>query len=377
MARILYVSQGYTTHDRRFLEKLGTTSYDVWFLPCATRGVQYETRPIPPGIHSLPPLDNGRRFPKPINWAVSMIRFRYWVRTIKPDLVHAGPVQSSGFFAALWRCRPLLLMSWGSDVLIIPEKSRWLRWVTQFTLRHADMVLGDCQAVRDRVLALSPLRAYQIVFFPWGIDLNCFGPRVSILDLRKKLKWDQCRVVISTRSFEPIHGTFVFLDAMRHVLERRSDVRVILLGDGSLRPQVETFVKEYGLSSRILLPGQVPHELMPHYFNEADLYASATYSDGTSISLLEAMACGLPVIVTSEYGNREWVTPQVNGWLYPAGDAEGLAGAVLEALDSETGRHAMGKANLAIARERGDWEQNFKQLLAVYDRLLSDSCKGE
>ncbi len=377
MPRILYVSESYTTHDRRFLEKLGETPYDMWFLPCTTGRVQDEKRPIPSAIHRLPPLNTGRWFPKPMDWAVSFVRFRYWVRTIKPDLVHAGPLQSSGFLGALCRCRPLLLMSWGSDVLIVPKKSRWLRWVTQFTLRQADMVLGDCQAVRDGVLSLSRLSPDQIVFFPWGIDLDCFRPKVSILGLRKKLKWEHYPVVISTRSFEAIHGTLVFLDAMSRVLKQRSDVRVILLGDGNLRPRVETFVREHGLTSRIHMPGQVPHPLMPHYLNEADLYVSATYSDGTSISLLEAMACALPVIVTNRFGNVEWVTPQVNGWLYPAGEAGALAAAILEALGSESCRYNMGKANLAIARERADWKQNFKQLLAVYDQLLSDGSKGE
>ena len=371
MARILYVSQGYTTHDRRFLEKLAETSHDIWFLPCAIDRVQYETRPIPLRIHRLPPLDNGRLPLGPASWAASLVRFRRWVRTIKPDLVHAGPVQTGGFFAALCRCHPLLVMSWGSDVLSIPDKSRWLRWVTQFTLREADMVLGDCGAVRDRVLSLAPLKPDQIVFFPWGIDLHCFRSKASALGLRKKLNWGGYHIVISTRSFEPIHGTLAFLDAMRQVLQRRADARVIMLGDGSLRPQVETFVQEHGLTDRIHSPGQVPHPLLPDYFNEADLYVSATYSDGTSISLLEAMACGLPVIVTDRYGNREWVMPRVNGWLYPAGDAGALAAAILEALGNEAGRHAMGQANVALTRERANWEQNFRQLLVAYDQLLA------
>jgi glycosyltransferase involved in cell wall biosynthesis len=109
---------------------------------------------------------------------------------------------------------------------------------------------------------------------------------------------------------------------------------------------------------------------LPDYFNEADLYASATYSDGSSISLLEAMGCGLPVVVPDRHGNREWVRPGVNGWLYPPGDAGALRAAMLDALTRSELRAAMRDANLAAVRERADWERNFPKLLEVYDSLL-------
>ena len=227
MARILYVTQGYTTHDRRFLEKLAETLHDVWLMPCAADSVLYETRETPPGIHRLPPLRNAHPGQNPVAWVVSLIRLRHWIRSIKPDLIHAGPIQTGGFFAALLGFHPLLIMSWGSDVLVVPDKNRLMRWVTKFTLHRADMVLGDCKAVRNRVLSLSQLRPEQVVFFPWGVDINQFHPRLSSLSLRKKLGWEGCHVVISTRSFEPIHGTLIFLEAIHKVIQQRPDVRVL------------------------------------------------------------------------------------------------------------------------------------------------------
>lgn len=333
----------------------------------------YETRPVPDGVYRLSPLCDGLPRLGPFAFIIALLRFRRWVRVIEPDLVQAGPVPTGGLVAALAGFHPLLVMSWGSDVLVYPNRNPVLRWVTRFTLRRADMVLGDCQAVRDRVLALSSLSPEKIVFFPWGIDLTRFEPRSSELGLRQKLGWEGCQIVISTRSFERIHGPLIFLEAMAQVMRQRSGVRALMLGDGSLRPQVETFVAEHGLQARINLAGQVPHTVLPDYFNEADLYVSTTYSDGTSISLLEAMACRLPVIVTDGHGNREWVTPGANGWLYPAGDTCALAAAILEALDNEARRRAMGGVNLAIVRERANWDTNFRQLLLAYDRLLVDT----
>jgi glycosyltransferase involved in cell wall biosynthesis len=191
------------------------------------------------------------------------------------------------------------------------------------------------------------------------------------LQLRGRLRWESNRVLISTRRFEPIQGTMIFLEAMLRVFPKYPDVRVLMVGDGSLRPQVEAFIARHRLKDRFYLPGQVPEPVLADYYNEADLYVSATYSDGASISLLQAMACGLPVIVTSGYGNLEWALHARNGWLYPAGDAQALAAAIVEGLNDWAARRVMGQANSAVARERANWDENVQQLLLGYNRILN------
>ena len=368
MARLLYISQAYTTHDRRFLEAMAQSGHTTWFLPCVPGGG--EQRPTPASIHQLSPLFARAGDDRPWRWLRALVRLRAWVRKIRPELVHAGPVQTGGFLAAALNVRPLMVMSWGSDVLVAPDQGRWLSWVTRFTLGRADAVLGDCQTVRDRVLELGALAPEQVVWFPWGIDLDAFQPKPATLGLRAARGWESCQVIISTRAFEPIHGTLVFLEAVRQVMAQRDDVRVLMLGDGTLRPAVERFLLAHDLRARVHLAGQIPHERLPDYFNEADLYVSATSSDGSSISLLEAMGCGLPVVVTDGYGNREWVTHGRHGWLYPANDARALASTVLEALRGDRMRAQMAAANRGAVQQRADWTRNVQQLFAAYDRLL-------
>ncbi|MGH9709798.1 MAG: glycosyltransferase family 4 protein [Candidatus Acidiferrales bacterium] len=377
MARILYVSDGYSTHDRRFLERLAESEHEVWHQSCATDSIRCETRPLPAGIHLLPPLNGETISPGNINWICAALRFRRVMREVQPELVHAGPVQTGGFFAALTGFHPLLIMSWGSDVLVAPDKSAWMCWITKFTLRRADIALGDCNAVRERISSLAVLSDDRIVTFPWGIVLSVFRPKISELGLPQKLGWAECRVIVSTRSFEATHGTMIFLDAMRRVLAQQSDVRVLMLGDGSLRAQVETFIETNGLRERIHLAGQVREDLLADYFAEANLYVSAACCDGSSISLLQAMGCGLPAIVTDGYGNREWVFHRENGWLYPAGNVDALVTTVFEALREEELRAAMGEANVAVVRSRANWELNFGKLLATYDKLLFHTAVRE
>jgi L-malate glycosyltransferase len=370
MARILYVSQGYCTHDRRFLERLADAGHEMWFVPCEAASVQRHLAPAKSAVRWLPALSNSDVSPGTHAWAAAARRFRQVVRNISPDLIHAGPIPTGGFFAAFAGFHPLLMMSWGSDVLSFPDEAPAAQSITEFALQRADMAIADCEAVRKRIAAFSGLPPERVVCLPWGVDHKTFRPKVSALGLRRRLGWSECKVVIGTRAFEPIHGPLVFLEAMKCVLAQRDDVRVLMLGDGSLRRAVEWFIKENELLDKVHFAGQVPENMLPDYFAEADLYVSAASCDGSSISLLQAMACGLPAVVADGYGNKEWVTHGENGWLYAAGDARALAQTILQALEDDAARQLAGKTNIQIARARADWDKNFARVLAAYDQLL-------
>ncbi len=374
--KVIYFSKDYTTHDWRYLDKLAQTSHQVWYLRLEKGPVELERRPIPQGIRVIA-WAGGQR---PAHGLVNQLRLfpslRQVLRRIEPDLVHAGPIQSCGFLSALTSFRPLLLMSWGSDVLLDADRSFLWRRITRFTLRRADMVIGDSRAVREKVRQLADYPDGRIVTYPWGIDLETFKPAPARLPLRQQLGWQDKLVILSTRSWEPLYGIDVLLQAFAEIVRQLPDARLLLMGDGTLAPKIHRLVGENGLAQFIHLTGQVPREQIADYFNLADIYVSSALSDGTSISLLEAMACALPVLVTDIPGNREWISPGVNGWLAKPGDASSLASVLLQALRDSSRWAQMGQANLAIARERADWNKNFQVLLDTYERLATVRQQG-
>lgn len=191
------------------------------------------------------------------------------------------------------------------------------------------------------------------------------------MGLRDRLGWNGCRVLISVRSLEPNHGAWVLFEALRRTLPDLPDVRVVLLGDGTLRRALEERVRSEGLEDRVYWGGQVSEDQLPAYFREADLYVSAAFCDGTSVSLLGAMASGLPVVVTDGAGNREWVRPGIHGWLVPREDPEALADTLRAALEVDASeRLRIGATNHREIRERADWNRNFGRLLEAYGELL-------
>jgi glycosyltransferase involved in cell wall biosynthesis len=142
---------------------------------------------------------------------------------------------------------------------------------------------------------------------------------------------------------------------------------LVLGGNGSLAPVVRQFIAEHAMQDLIYMPGRVPQEDLPNLYRAVDVYLSCAHSDGTSVSLLEAMAHGLPVIVTNRRSNIEWVNEGVNGWLAEDGNADSFATAILQAVSSSSEKlRGIARANLLVTSQRADWELNSKLLLKAY-----------
>lgn len=372
--RILYFSRAYTTHDRRFLQAVASR-HETWFLTLEPAG-GYDGRPLPEGVRLAEwPQRPGSSTPE--SHLALMPDFARVLDRVRPDLVHAGPVQSCGYMTALSGVRPFLAMSWGSDVLVDADHDPVSLRITRDTLGRSDMLLCDCDAVRHKVQSLVPYPDERIVQFPWGIDLQDFRPGPDVLDLRSSLGWQGMHIALATRSWEEIYGHDVLLEAFHWAHSRNPCLRLVLLGDGSLSTCILQFIRDRGLDDVIHRPGRVSYDQIPQYMRAADMYVSAAQTDGTSISLVEAMATGLPVLVSDVPGNREWVDSSRSGWTRP-NYPQAFGEAWLEAASlPDVDRQGIRVRNREIAVARANWNQNVTRLLEAYDRLARTSASHE
>jgi glycosyltransferase involved in cell wall biosynthesis len=363
--RLLYFTRGYTAHDVRFLERLSREDLEVGYLPLEPHGEPRDRRPLPRGIRGLAwPETAG-----PFAWhrLPRFARaFRQVVSSFRPDVVHAGPVQQSALVTAIAGVRPLVTMSWGSD-LLMGARGGPGKWAARFALARSTLFLCDCQTVSRAAQGLG-MPEDRIVVFPWGVDLRRFSPGRST-DLRRRLGWQTSTVLLSARAWEPLYGVDVLLEAFIQAAVHRPELRLLLLGDGSLRQQFLARIAEARMQNRIHLEGRVDENTLPDHFHSADLYVSASHSDGSSVTLLQAMACGLPVIASDIPANGEWVNDST-GWLFRDGDAANLAVTILSAAGPPEVRRARGREARKVAQARADWERNTSILVDAYRLAL-------
>jgi glycosyltransferase involved in cell wall biosynthesis len=364
---LLYLSRGYTTHDRRFLQAFAEAGHQVSYLRLMDE--RLDVRALPHGVTQISWVGDVRPLKTPLDYYVRYMALRRILAEVRPQVVLAGPVQTCAFLVALTGYDPLVTMSWGSDLLVEADRNLWTRAITKFTLRHSQGALGDCQVVRDKIHGFSPLTDDRIVTFPWGIDLRHFSPHPSSLSLRRDLGWIENPIIISTRTWEPSYAIDILLRAFASVHKQQPEARLLLLGDGSHGPVIQCLISELNLLGLVYTPGRIPYDLLPDYFCLANIYVSSAPSDGTSVSLLEAMACGLPVVVSNSHGNLEWVESGKNGWLFTAGDPIALAEALISALADLKHLESMKQANIKMTHIQTDWNKNFPRLLELLERV--------
>jgi glycosyltransferase involved in cell wall biosynthesis len=363
--RILYFTRDYTPHDHRFLSALAQTEHEVHFLRLERRGHALEDRPLTERVRQV----HWAGGLGPAGWRDGprlLADLKRVLRELKPDLVHAGPIQRSAFLAALAGFRPLVSMSWGYDLLQDAERNALWRWATRFTLRRTTVMVGDCETIRQKAAAYG-MRRERIVTFPWGIDLEHF---TTAAGGQRSSNGGRPFTVLSTRSWEPIYGVDVIARAFVQAAGERPELRLIMLGNGSQAAALRQTFLRAGVADRVFFPGQVSYADLPRYYRSADLYVSASHSDGTSISLLEALACGRAVLASDIPGNREWVTPGEQGWLFPDGAAGALAEGIVQAAGQREKLAEMGQAARRLAEQRANWEENFRYLLKAYEMAI-------
>lgn len=360
--RVLYYSNGNSPHDWRFLDALATSGNEIAFLPLSQNPIAR----IPDGIIKL----SFPRLKKPalFTWADLTHQFQQITRSFQPDVVHAGPVNGPAYIATLSGFTPLVTMSWGADILYWAERNKLIDLICRYTINRSTVFTGDCQSVCNKAAGYG-FQRQRMFQFPWGVDLDHFNPNGGA-KLRDELGWQENFIFLSNRSMEPIYGVDVTVKSFIEIEKQQPDSRLLLYGRGSQEKLTHKLVEAAGIQDKVYFGGYAGLEELPGIYCSADVYLSASHCDGSSVSLLEALACGLPVIVSDIPSNLEWVQEGVNGWVFRDNSTTDMAQKMQDAILSPQ-RMEFAVTNRKLAEEKADWKRNFPVLLQAYEMALS------
>jgi glycosyltransferase involved in cell wall biosynthesis len=364
--KILYFSTDYSPHDHRFLSAIRDGGHQAFHLRLESNLRQTEDRPVPEGVQIVRWAGGQRKF-RWLDLPKYVLSLRRVIRQIKPDLIHAGPIQTCAFIALLAGFRPILSMSWGYDLVQEVHKSRWMERITRYVLRNSTLFTCDAMVTRDKAVAYG-MNSDCTVVFPWGVDLDRYTP--------KNWKTGQTNergnvfTLFCNRSWEPIYGIDVLARAFVKAARGRPELSLMLLGGGSQGARIRQILLSGGVHDQVIFGGQVSQNELPRWYHRADVYISPSHVDGSSVSLMEALACGLPSLVSDIPGNQEWVQEGENGWLFPDGDADALAAKIVQVYDQRNSLPEIGRAARAVAEERADWTKNSAKLMQAYQQAL-------
>jgi glycosyltransferase involved in cell wall biosynthesis len=323
-------------HTRRWVEYFRARGHDVrvWSL---------ERGPAALGAEPLPalPLPGALRYP------LAAGTLRRELAAFAPDLVDAHFVPNYGLLGALSGRRPLSVAAWGSDLLLAGGWRPLRRARARFVLARADLVIADA-ANLGRAAEAMGARPGRVRVIQWGVDVARFAPGGS----------RQPGLLLSTRMHEPVYELDTLIIGLAPVMARRTHLQLVIAGDGSLRPSLERLAARHLPAGRYRFAGMLDPAGLAGWIARADLYLSASSSDSTSVSLLEAMAAGALPVMSDIEGNREWVGEGEGARMFAVGDRDGLARAVERALDDPIWSERARTRNRAVIEQRADAARN-------------------
>jgi glycosyltransferase involved in cell wall biosynthesis len=292
----------------------------------------------------------------------------YVVFKHKCHLIHAHWAIPTGLIGVLVGSllkTPLIVTIHGSDFRIGTMKTFILKKIFLYVCKRAKHIICVSEVLKRDIEKLG-IKAEKISVSPMGVDEPFLGSLIN----RGVNRIGQWFTILSNRQLQPIYNLTLLIRAIPIVLKEEPNAKFIIAGIGSERENLEKQVNDLNISSKVQFLGWVKHEEMPKLLSQADIYISTSLDDGTSISLLEAMASGAFPIVTDIPANREWISHGENGFLVPIDEERFLAEKILEAIRNQDLLEKSRDKNFCLIKEKALWQVTIAKTKEIYKMVL-------
>ncbi len=278
---------------------------------------------------------------------------RKLIAEFNPDFIHVHQANSCALLAikANKNRVPLVLTTWGSDVLLLPKRSRFFHWLVKFVLRNADSITADAKFMIEAIQKLDPKS--KVVLVNFGIDYE---------DVQIPVKE---KIIYSNRLHHDLYNIDTILKTFLQFSQTNPDWKLVIGANGARTEELKKTAENSG-NSQIEFIGFVDSETNKDYYLKAKIWVSIPSSDGTSISLLEAMGYGCIPVASDLPANREWVKDGQNGVL--------VKDSLLTALNRATEMDGLKviEMNKEIVMKLATKDVSREKFLKIYKSLLKN-----
>jgi len=371
--RLAFIADPNSLHTRRWIAWFARAGHDV-------RLIDPFDADIDPGLPDGVALERyaAHRSRIPL---VSLFRSRGQLRRLLARLdtqvLHAQFVRRFGWQAAISGFRPRVVSPWGSDILRVPPRAIRTRWWNRFALRSADLITVSSDGMRDASIRAGA-RPERIRLIHHGVDTTTFAPGPPSAEVAARVAAGHQPVIVSPRTIRPLYRQGVVVDAVAALSTPQRRPVLVLSARGAdpgelarLRQQAA----DAGIGDQLRVLDDIAHDDLPDVFRLADVVVSVPETDSFAVTLLEAMACGRPLVVSDVPA----VTPVLRGidplagkLVAPIGDAAATAAAIDRALSlSDAERERMGALLREHVERTADYDANMAEMERLYRRLAT------
>ena len=319
-------------------------------------------------------------------YAANYFRLARLVRDERIEQIHCGCLLPEGFLAWLLHKRfgiPYLCYVHGEEIGIL-RQSRELKWMMNRVLGSAQMVIANSRNTCDVLKNHCHVAPDQIGLLHPGVDVDRFLPAERDAEIRKRLGWDDRPVVLTVGRLQARKGQDRLILAMKQLRERFPDLLYVIVGDGEERQNLVNLVRENRLENLVQFRFDTSDDELVRCYQQCDIFALPNREvngdfEGFGMVLLEAQACGRPVIAGMSGGTAETMQVPTTGRLVCCDQPEPLAELLAELLSDRANLEAMGLTARQWVVENFDWNSLSQQASVLFQSLVpgeSQPCKG-
>lgn len=306
-----------------------------------------------------------------VNFALTNLKtvkqIRRELAIINPDIVHIHQANSYAWHSlraiAKLKLRPkVILTTWGSDVLVLPERSRLMRKMVEYNLCNSDIITADSLFMSAKISHLLDVVSRPIYTLNFGIQH--LPAKVDLVQNKQK-------IILSNRLHKPLYQINKIISAFAYLVNYQlidDDYRLLVAASGEETPHLQELATTLGIASRVEFTGMLAYEQLVEYYRCAQVFVSVPQSDGTASSLLEAMAYGCIPVLSNLPANLEWVLDQINGFIAP--NLNQLQQQILAAINLSTNIEAYRSLydfNYQCIERKASAKVNMARFIELYD----------
>jgi len=359
--RIAFLASAASIHTARWANEMSDCGYEIHIISMHSPRADDYLKRGKVKFHLL-------RFGPPWGYVLNSLELRRLLARLKPSLLHTHYAGGYGTLSRLSRFHPVLLSVWGSDVYVAPYSSMLKRLLVERNLRVADYLASTSVAMREQTYRfVSPRREISVT--PFGIDCDLFRPLSS-----GSSGGTFC--VGTVKSLEDVYGIDYLIEAFSLVSRRNPhvDMRLLIVGGGSRLSKLKQLSEDFGVAGKTEFVGRMSPEMVPQYLAQMSVFMCLSLSESFGVSVLEASACEIPVIVSAVGGLPEVVRDGITGRVVPPKDSRAAALAIESLLKNRASAQTMGIAGRQWVMQNYARKKTTENMRSLYETILRKHC---
>lgn len=283
------------------------------------------------------------------------------IKLHQPDVVHSLYASSYGLLGALTKKKPYILSVLGTDILEFPELNRINRLLLTYSLNKADKVLATSEYLKIKTTAFT---GQNLSVVPFGIDTDTF--------YRVERRKEPGLVLGTLKNLEPYYSIDVLLRAFALVANKVTiPVTLRIGGEGSEKNKLINLAQELKIDHLVTFSGYINYSDVPAFHNSIDIHITPSSRETFGVSILEASACGVPVIASDIDGFKETLVENVNGIRFKSGDENDLAEKIIYLINNPDVRARLSEQGINFVKENFLLSGGVSKVIEYYREVLN------